>query len=142
MEAVPSQVPIDPSEPGKGAPPPASHDSDSDETFQARYCALVGCPESDFERRLFFETLKPFPRFLARVATLLSKGAYEQDLAILRRFGPYRRLSLIVQDAADMRFEYRRMRDFKGFRRWLGLRISGQRLSAIAAKAFGAKPAA
>jgi len=142
MEAVPSRVPIDPSEPGKGAPPPASRDSNSDETFLTRYCAQVGCAEVEFERRLFFETLKPLPGLLARAASLLNRGAFEQDLAIIRRFGPYRRLSLIVQDAADMRFEYRRMRDFKGLRRWLGLRISGQRLSAAAAKAFGAKPAA
>lgn len=137
-----TQVPVHTSEPGNGTSSPPEAIPESDQTFRTRHCALVGIPDAEFERRLFFDVLKPPVRLFVRIWWVFNRSAFTPDLDILRRFGRYERLSSIVQDASDMRSEYRRMRNFRGLRRLLQIRISGQRLCAVAARAFAEKPEA
>ena len=103
-----------------------------DKTFKSRFCEYYQCPEEKFERAALLKVLHRRSLVLAWLFLYLKPSLFETDFRILRQIGSITSRNNLAAEARDIRNDYVRFNDFGVVRRFLNLRISGQRLMHLA----------
>lgn len=100
-------------------------------TFREAYAHRTGCPAAEFERRLLRRCRPAWKHPLAALAQLLAPEAFALDLDFLKDVAEARTQSEVMIQLQAYRYEWQNSP--KNKLRWLGLRLSGQRLIKAAA---------
>src|SRR5689334_6558837 len=101
-----------------------------DKTFKSRFCNYYKCPEENFERVALLKVLHRRSLVIAWLILKFSPDFFATDFRILRQIGSVTSRNNLVAEARDIRNDYLRFNDYGLVRRFLTLRISGQRLLA------------
>jgi hypothetical protein len=111
----------------------------AEKTFKLRFCEFYHCPEDQFERAILLKVLHRRSLLLAWCLLRIHPAFFSTDYRILRQVGAVASRNNLLAEARDIRNDYHRFNDFGIMRRFLNLRISGQRLLAVANQVWSAK---
>jgi len=103
-----------------------------EKAFKSRFCNYYKCPEDNFERAALFKVLHRRSLVIAWFILKLAPNFFATDFRILRQIGTVTSRNNLVAEARDIRNDYLRFNDYGFVRRFFNLRISGQRLLAVA----------
>jgi len=103
-----------------------------EKTFKSRFCKYYQCPEDRFERVALLKVLHRRSLVIAWFFLKLNPNFFATDFRILSQIGSVSARNNLVAEARDIRNDYLRLNDYGFVRRFLTLRISGQRLIAVA----------
>ena len=106
-------------------------ETQNNSTFRMAYSERSGVRMEDFERRMQRHCLAPWKRPLATIVSWLVSDAFTLDLDFLRDISEARSQSQVLIQLQAYRYEWHSSPRVK--LRWMGLRLSGQRLLKAAA---------
>jgi hypothetical protein len=109
-----------------------------EKTFKSRFCNYYKCPEDQFEQLALLKVLHRRSLVIAWIILKVAPSFFATDYRILRQIGSVSSRNNLAAEARDVRHDYVRFNDYGFFRRFLNLRISGQRLLALANSVWSA----
>jgi hypothetical protein len=109
-----------------------------DQSFRSRFCKFFHCPEDRFEQTILLKVLHRRSLLLGWLLTRVYPNYFRTDYRILQQVGGVTSRNNLLAEARDIRHDYQRLNDFGFLRRYFNLRISGQRLLAVANEVWGA----
>ena len=101
-------------------------------TFKTAYCARFEYPQEKFEQRVFWNAMNPEIKPVAFLISCLRPSFFRSDLDCVRSLAAAETKSEVRAIVDSLRFDPNFKRGF--FRGFLGVRISGRRLTRIASK--------
>jgi hypothetical protein len=107
-------------------------------SFRSRFCKFFKCPEDRFEQAILLKVLHRRSLLLGWLLSRIYPDYFQTDYRILHQIGSVTTRNNLLAEARDIRHDYQRLNDFGFLRRFLNLRISGQRLLAVANEVWGA----
>jgi hypothetical protein len=107
-------------------------------TLRHRLARQLACDPSAVGGWALFECVPPTKRPLYRLACWLQPAAFAQDVSVVEDALNALRPDQVKLAIADLHDPARRRRVF--WRDWLGLRVSGRRLLAVALRGFEVGP--
>jgi len=108
-----------------------------EKSFRTRYCDRYQCPEEGFEKAILLKVLHRRSVPIAWLLLRVHPSVFQTDYRILSQIGNVSSRNNLLADARDIRHDYQRLNDFGFLRRFLNLRISGQRLLAVSNQVWG-----
>jgi hypothetical protein len=116
-----------------GSPSESSSPRANDKTFREAVCDRFRIPPERYTEEVFWRCVFPWTLLLVRLLWWLRPAWFRQDLELIESVADCTSVSEVRAEVNSFRYYYRP----RGFgRRVLHLRISGQRLMALAALVF------